>query len=73
MPGLRSILTQNVKRQIVALIDERSKEVNITKEDLLELKAIVKEIAKSQVELIQAHKQTNERIGFMSLKKKWML
>ncbi len=63
MPGSRSILTQNMKRHIVALIDERIKELHVTKEDFSELKTIVKEIAKSQTELIQIQKQTDRRIG----------
>ncbi|MEW6527413.1 MAG: hypothetical protein AB1444_12210 [Spirochaetota bacterium] len=63
MPGSRSVLSPEVKRQIVTLIDKRIKEAHVTKEDFSELKSIVKEIAIAQSELVDAQKRTEQKVA----------
>ena len=41
-------ITPSVKREIVKIVDERVREVHVTKEDFSELKSIVKELAEAQ-------------------------
>jgi chromosome segregation ATPase len=66
MPGSRSVLSPEVKRQIVTLIDKRIKEAHVTKEDFSELKSIVKEIAIAQSELADAQKRTEQKVAELS-------
>ncbi|MGQ9843523.1 MAG: hypothetical protein ACUVRK_08145 [Spirochaetota bacterium] len=62
MPGTRIVVTHEVKRQIITLIDERIKAAHVTKEDFSELKSIVQDIANAQKELAKAQKQTEVRV-----------
>ncbi|MEW6528226.1 MAG: hypothetical protein AB1444_16355 [Spirochaetota bacterium] len=68
MPGdTRFIITPQVKRQIIEIIDERIGQVHVTKEDFSELKSIVRDLAEAQQrtekrleELAEAQKRTEE-------------
>jgi predicted nuclease with TOPRIM domain len=59
-------ITPSIKREIVKIIDERVREVHVTKEDFSELKAIVKELAEAQKELAEAQKRTEEELRALS-------
>lgn len=63
-------ITPSVKREIVKIVDERVREVHVTKEDFSELKSIVKELAEAQKrtevkveELADAQKETQKEVG----------
>jgi DNA repair ATPase RecN len=68
MPGdTRFVITPQVKRQIMDIIDERIGQVHVTKEDFSELKSIVRDLAEAQQrtekrleELTEAQKRTEE-------------
>ncbi len=49
-------ITPSVKREIVKIVNERVREVHVTKEDFSELKSIVKELAEAQ-------KETQKEVG----------
>jgi len=55
-------ITPSIKRAIVQIVDERLKEVQVTREDFSELKSIVGELAEGQKALAQAQKRTEERV-----------
>ncbi|MBF8277589.1 MAG: hypothetical protein HW390_2662 [Candidatus Brocadiaceae bacterium] len=63
-------ITPAVKREIVKIVDERVREVHVTKEDFSELKSIVIELAEAQKrtevkvgELAEAQKETQKEVG----------
>jgi chromosome segregation ATPase len=70
-------ITPQVRQEIVSIIDERIREVHVTKEDFSELKAIVRdiaeahkrtenlmeELAEAQKELTGAQKRTESKLG----------
>ena len=69
-------VTPEIRREIVQIVDERIKGVQVTKEDFSELKGIVGELAEAQkrtegrvAELAEAQKRTEARmeVGFQSL------
>ncbi len=55
-------ITPSVRKELVKIIDDRIKDVHVTKEDFSELKAIVKEIGVTVGELGQAQKRTELRM-----------
>ncbi len=67
-------ITPSVKREIVKIVDERVREVHVTKEDFSELKSIVKELADAQKrtevkieELAEAQKRTEEEMRNLAI------
>ena len=56
-------ITPQVRQEIVSIIDERIRDVRVTKEDFSELKAIVWDIAETQKELAGAQKRTEAKVG----------
>jgi hypothetical protein len=56
-------ITPQVRQEIVRIIDERIRDVHVTKEDFSELKAIVWDIAETQKELAGAQKRTEAKVG----------
>ena len=69
-PAARAFaITPTIRREIVSIIDDRIKEVHVTKEDFSELKAIVKDLAVAQKrteikveELAEAQKRTEIKV-----------
>ena len=55
-------ITPAIKREIIQIIDERIREVHVTKEDFSELKAIVKDLGIKVGELADAQKRTEQRV-----------
>jgi len=62
-------ITPTIKKEIIKIVDERIREVHVTKEDFSELKGIVGELAEAQKrteqrveELAEAQKRTEDRI-----------
>ncbi len=59
-PALR--ITPAIRKEIVEIIDNRIREVHVTKEDFSELKAIVRDIGVKVGELTEAQKRTESRM-----------
>lgn len=59
-PALR--ITPAIRKEIVEIIDNRIREVHVTKEDFSELKAIVRDIGVKVGELTEAQKRTETRM-----------
>ena len=55
-------MTPELYKTIVAIVDERVKEIKVTREDFNELRKVVFELAKAQQELAQAQKRTEQRV-----------
>ncbi len=53
------VLTPTVKKEIVKIIDQRIKDVHVTKEDFSELKGLVRDIAVAQKEITETQKRTD--------------
>jgi hypothetical protein len=60
-PALR--ITPAIRKEIVEIIDNRIREVHVTKEDFSELKAIVRDIGVKVGELAEAQNRTETRVG----------
>jgi hypothetical protein len=63
-------LTAEMYRAVVTIVDERVKEIRVTREDFNELKGAVQELAQAQArteqrveELVQAQVRTEQRVG----------
>ena len=63
-PTLR--ITPAIRKEIVGIIDNRIREVHVTKEDFSELKAIVRDIGVKVGELTEAQKGTERRIDSLT-------
>ncbi len=70
-------ITPTIRREIVSIIDDRIKDVHVTKEDFSELKAIVKDLAVAQKrteikveELAEAQKRTEARVEELTVAQK---
>lgn len=70
-------ITPTIRREIVNIIDDRIKDVHVTKEDFSELKAIVKDLAVAQKrteikveELAEAQKRTEARVEELAIAQK---
>lgn len=59
-------ITPEIKRQIIGIIDERIRDVHVTREDFSELKAIVKDIAKAQKDLAEAQRGTEISVATLA-------
>jgi chromosome segregation ATPase len=62
-------ITSTIKKEIIKIIDERIREVHVTKENFSDLKGIVRELAEAQKrteqrveELAEAQKRTEQRV-----------
>ncbi len=55
-------LTADQYKAVIAIVDERVKEIRVTREDFDELKGIVRDLAQAQQELTQAQQRTEQRI-----------
>ncbi len=56
-------LTPELYKTILAIVDERVKEIKVTREDFNELKGVVQRLGKGIEELAEAQKQTEERLN----------
>lgn len=64
MPGdTRFIITPQIKKKIIEIIDERIGQVHVTKEDFSELKSIVRDLAEAQKRTEEAQQRTEKRVG----------
>ena len=57
------MLSPELYKAIITVVDDRVKDIRVTREDFNELRAIVTELASSQRELAQAQTRTEERVG----------
>jgi predicted nuclease with TOPRIM domain len=55
-------LTAEQYKAVIAIVDERVKEIRVTREDFDELKGIVRDLAQAQQELTQAQQRTERSI-----------
>ena len=55
-------MTAELYQAIVAVVDDRVKEIRVTREDFHELKGVVQELAEAQRELAQAQVHTEHRL-----------
>ncbi|MDH7554668.1 MAG: hypothetical protein QHH74_13550, partial [Spirochaetota bacterium] len=63
MPGdTRFIITPQIKKKIIEIIDERIGQVHVTKEDFSELKSIVRDLAEAQKRTEEAQQRTEKRL-----------
>ena len=56
-------LTPELYKTILAIVDERVKEIKVTREDFNELKGVVQRLGKGIEELAEAQKRTEERLN----------
>jgi hypothetical protein len=61
--GETAVLSSELYKAITTVVDDRIKDIRVTREDFNELRAIVAELASAQRELAQAQKRTEERVG----------
>jgi len=57
-----SKITPGIKKEIIKIIDERIREVHVTREDFRELKEIVRDLGIKTAELADAQKRTEQRV-----------
>ncbi len=69
-PARAFAITPTIKRELVKIIDDRIKEVHVTKEDFSELKAIVKDIGVKVGELAETQKRTDLRMEELTVAQK---
>lgn len=55
-------ITAELYQAIIAIVDERVKEIRVTREDFTELKGIVQDLAKAQRELAKAQRRTEQQV-----------
>ena len=55
-------ITPQLYQAIMAVVDERIREIQVTREDFHELKGIVQELAEAQRELAEAQARTEQRL-----------
>lgn len=61
--GETAAITPELYKAILTVVDERVKDIRVTREDFNELRAIITELASAQGELAQAQARTEERVG----------
>ncbi len=61
--GETAAITPELYNAIVTIVDDRTKEIRVTREDFNELRAIVTDLASAQRELAHAQAKTEERVG----------
>jgi chromosome segregation ATPase len=61
--GETAAITPELYNAIVTIVDDRTKEIRVTREDFNELRAIVMDLASAQRELAHAQAKTEERVG----------
>ncbi len=61
--GETAAITPELYKVIVTIVDDRTKDIRVTREDFNELRAIVTEVASTQRELTQAQARTEEKVG----------
>jgi len=61
--GETAAITPELYNAIVTIVDDRTKDIRVTREDFNELRAIVTDLASAQRELAHAQAKTEERVG----------
>jgi hypothetical protein len=61
--GETAAITPELYNAIVTIVDDRTKDIRVTREDFNELRAIVMDLASAQRELAHAQAKTEERVG----------
>ncbi len=61
--GETAAIAPELYNAIVTIVDDRTKEIRVTREDFNELRAIVTDLASAQRELAHAQAKTEERVG----------
>lgn len=59
-------MTPELYKTIVTIVDERVKQIKVTREDFNELKGVVLDLAHSQKELAQAQKETQHELRHLA-------
>ena len=62
MPGTNGGMNAELYKTVITIVDERVKQVRVTREDFDELKSVVRELVYSQKELARAQAKTEERL-----------
>ena len=62
MPETNGGMNAELYKTIITIVDERVKQIRVTREDFDELKSVVRELVYSQKELAQAQKKSEERL-----------
>jgi predicted nuclease with TOPRIM domain len=61
--GETAAITPELYNAIVTIVDDRTKDIRVTREDFNELRAIVTDLASAQRELAHAQAKTEEQVG----------
>jgi len=61
--GETAAITPGLYNAIVTIVDDRTKDIRVSREDFNELRAIVTDLASAQRELAHAQAKTEERVG----------
>ena len=62
MPETNGGMNAELYKTIITIVDERVKQIRVTREDFDELKSVVRELVYSQKEVAQAQKKSEERL-----------
>ncbi|MCK4736734.1 MAG: hypothetical protein KAT65_30040 [Methanophagales archaeon] len=61
--GETAAITPELYNTIVTIVDDRTKDIRVSREDFNELRSIVTDLASAQRELAHAQAKTEERVG----------